>query len=187
MIEPSGVKDVSVGANHTIFIKNNGSLWAMGANYNGQLGDGTRNNRNQPVQIESSGVVAITTGTWGSYYLKSDGSLWSMGYNEHGQLGIGSTTGTGVKIPTEVVNSGVVSLAAGGYNTFFTKDDGSLWGMGNWDYSIGNAGRRALPQLNFMILAWFRQVLASVSFIHDYIGWFHVGNGFSWTGSMGIY
>ena len=144
MIEPSGVKDVSVGANHTIFIKNNGSLWAMGANYNGQLGDGTRNNRNQPVQIESSGVVAITTGTWGSYYLKSDGSLWSMGYNEHGQLGIGSTTGTGVKIPTEVVNSGVVSLAAGGYNTFFTKDDGSLWGMGNWE-PIGKTGQRAFP------------------------------------------
>ena len=32
MIEPSGVKDVSVAYHHTIFIKNNGSLWVMGSN-----------------------------------------------------------------------------------------------------------------------------------------------------------
>ena len=38
----------------------------------------------------------------------------------------------------------MVSLAAGGYNTFFTKDDGSLWGMGNWE-PIGKTGQRAFP------------------------------------------
>ena len=124
----------------------------MGSNYWGELGDGTRNNRNQPVQIESSGVVAIATGHWGSYYLKSDGSLWSMGYNVHGQLGIGLTTGTGDeysenrdrKVPTQVMGSGVVSLAAGGYNTFFIKEDGSLWGMGTGS-PLGNAGGSPSP------------------------------------------
>ena len=153
MIEPSGVKDVSVGANHTIFMKNNGSLWAMGANYNGENSEMELEiTAINPCRSNRAGFVAITTGTWGSYYLKSDGSLWSMGHNEHGQLGIGPTTGTGDgysenrdrKVPTQVVSSGVVSITAGAHNTFFIKDDGSLWGMGN-GITLGNAGGSSSP------------------------------------------
>ena len=34
-----------------IFIKSDGSLWAMGANMFGQLGAGTKTNRSTPVKI----------------------------------------------------------------------------------------------------------------------------------------
>jgi len=42
---------VSAGNNYTIAIKTDGTLWAWGANNNGQLGDGTTSQRNTPTQV----------------------------------------------------------------------------------------------------------------------------------------
>jgi hypothetical protein len=45
------VTRVAGGGGHSLFLKGDGSLWAMGENYYGQLGDGTYNNTNRPEQI----------------------------------------------------------------------------------------------------------------------------------------
>ncbi|HKI69259.1 MAG TPA: hypothetical protein VKA67_06705, partial [Verrucomicrobiae bacterium] len=50
-IVASNVVVVATGGWHSLFIKSDGSLWAMGANYNGELGDGTTNNAHIPIQI----------------------------------------------------------------------------------------------------------------------------------------
>ena len=43
---------IAAGDGHSLFLKNDGSLWAMGNNSYGQLGDGTvNNNTNRPEQI----------------------------------------------------------------------------------------------------------------------------------------
>ena len=41
-------------------MKTDGSLWSMGQNGYGQLGDGTTTNRNAPTQILSSGVASLS-------------------------------------------------------------------------------------------------------------------------------
>ena len=38
-------------SNHTVGVKTDGTLWAWGENWHGQLGDGTTTNRQSPVQI----------------------------------------------------------------------------------------------------------------------------------------
>ena len=48
---------------HTIlYIKSDGSLWGIGKNDYGQLGDGTTEDRHIPVMIEGTGVIAIAEG-----------------------------------------------------------------------------------------------------------------------------
>ena len=76
----------------SLFIKSDGSLWTMGKNDYGQLGDGTTVNRTNPVKIISSGVIACARGYRFNIFLKQDGSLWGMGHNSYGQLGDGTTT-----------------------------------------------------------------------------------------------
>ena len=132
-IVASGVTAIAAGYGHSLFLKSDGSLWAMGNNYLGQLGTGTTNDaRNRPEQIVVSGVTAVAAGSYHSLFLKSDGSLWAMGYNDSGQLGDGTTDSTNQ--PEQIVASGVTSLAAGGGHSLFIKSDGSLWAMGLNNY-----------------------------------------------------
>jgi len=66
------------GADGSLFIKSDGSLWVMGENQYGQLGDGSFNNTNRPEQIVPGGVTAIA-GSGHSLFIKTNGSLWAMG------------------------------------------------------------------------------------------------------------
>jgi alpha-tubulin suppressor-like RCC1 family protein len=42
---------VAVGGHHSLVLKTDGSLWAWGANGFGRLGDGTQDNRHQPIWV----------------------------------------------------------------------------------------------------------------------------------------
>jgi alpha-tubulin suppressor-like RCC1 family protein len=86
-IVASGVTAIAAGRGHSLFLKNDGSLWAMGDNGDGQLGDGTVDAQLFPEKIVASGVTAIAAGEYHSVFLKSDGSFWGMGHNDNGELG----------------------------------------------------------------------------------------------------
>jgi alpha-tubulin suppressor-like RCC1 family protein len=106
-----------------------GSLWDMGDNSQYQLGDGTRIQRNSPVQIVASGVQTVAAGAQHSLILKTDGSLWGTASNGYGELGIGTTWYT--YSPVQVLPGMVQAIAAGAYYSLVLKTDGSLWAMGN--------------------------------------------------------
>ncbi len=122
------VTKVAAGGTNSLFLKSDGSLWAMGYNAYGQLGDGTYSNTNRPKQIVASGVTAIAAGEAHSLFLKSDGSLWAMGANVYGQLGDGTYNNT--NRPEQIVAGGVTAIAGGSFHSLFLKSDGSLWAMG---------------------------------------------------------
>ena len=59
-------------------IKSDGTVWAWGDNYQGQLGDGTTTNRNTPVQVSGlTGVTAIAAGVGHTVAIKGDGTVWA--------------------------------------------------------------------------------------------------------------
>src|SRR5450432_1472428 len=80
----ASVTKIAAGGYHSLLLKNDGSLWAMGDNRSGELGDGTHNNTNLPEQIVVSNVTAIAAGGGHSLFLKSDGSVWGMGASYDG-------------------------------------------------------------------------------------------------------
>jgi len=88
-IVASNVTAIAAGYIHSLFVKSGGSLWGMGGNGGGQLGDGTYNNNNRPEQIVTNNVTAISAGVSHSLFLKSDGSLWGMGDDHFDELGDG--------------------------------------------------------------------------------------------------
>ncbi|MDH7483524.1 MAG: InlB B-repeat-containing protein [Spirochaetales bacterium] len=81
---------VDAGAAHTMILKADGTLWATGDNYFGQLGDATTTYRHIPVQV-MTGVQAVAAGGLHTMILKTDGTLWATGNNKSGQLGDGTT------------------------------------------------------------------------------------------------
>ncbi len=139
----SGVAAIAAGADHSLALKSDGSVWAWGANAFGQLGDNTKTSRSTPVQVLGpggtgtlSGVVAIAAGEDHSLAVKSDGSVWAWGYNVDGALGDNTTTNSST--PVQVLGpggtgtlSGVVAVAAGSFYSLALKSDGSVWAWGS--------------------------------------------------------
>ncbi|MCK6695286.1 MAG: chromosome condensation regulator RCC1, partial [Thermoanaerobaculia bacterium] len=83
-------QQVAAGGEHTLAIKNNGTLWAWGSNSLGKLGIGMQRDQYTPVQVGSdSNWAQVTAGGGHSLAIKSDGTLWAWGSNYAGQLGIG--------------------------------------------------------------------------------------------------
>ena len=127
-IVASGVTAIAAGENHSLFLKSDGSLWAMGFNSGGQLGDGTFASSIRPKEIVTNGVTAIAAGANHSLFLKSDGSVWAMGADFFGQLGDSANNDTAQ--PEEIIAGGVTAIAAGYDHSLFLKSDGSLWATG---------------------------------------------------------
>jgi alpha-tubulin suppressor-like RCC1 family protein len=69
---------VSAGHEHTAAIKSDGSLWAWGYNNCGQLGDGTKENRDKPVKIMDN-AAQVSAGYHYTMAIKQDGSLGVWG------------------------------------------------------------------------------------------------------------
>jgi len=126
----SGVKAIAAGNERSFFVRSDGSLWAMGGNGPGVLGDGTMEDAHRPIKIVDSGVVDVVATEESTLFLKDDGSLWGFGYNMCGQLGDGAENNV-VGVPEKIVDSGVAAIAAGANHSLFIKTDGTLWGMGN--------------------------------------------------------
>lgn len=124
---------------HSLALKADGTVWTWGKNTEGQLGDGTLNNSNIPVQVSGlSNVIAIAGGEYHSLALKNDGTVWAWGRNSNGQLGDSTTTNSSV--PVQVLYlSGVTDIKGGRYFSFALKSDSTVWSWGqNADGQLGD-------------------------------------------------
>ena len=118
------------GANHTVALKADGTVWAWGDNTNGEIGDNTTTPRLTPVQVSGlTNVIAVAAGDHFSVALKQDGTVWAWGINTSGQLGDG--TATQRLVPVKVNTLTLVSaISAGNSHCLAWKIDGTVWAWG---------------------------------------------------------
>ncbi|MEU5865812.1 hypothetical protein ABZ815_31905 [Nonomuraea sp. NPDC047529] len=111
----SGITEISAGIGHTLALGGDGTVWAWGRNWAGQLGDGTVNDHATPVRLGLSGVTHVSAGQGESLAVDSAGALRYWGDNTYGQAGNGvASAGNPVLAPAVVGGlSGVVTASAG--------------------------------------------------------------------------
>lgn len=78
----SNVTDVSAGGGHSLAVTAGGDVYSWGENANGQLGDGTRESRDEPVRVENvSDVTTVSAGGSQSAAVTGGGAAYTWGYN----------------------------------------------------------------------------------------------------------
>jgi alpha-tubulin suppressor-like RCC1 family protein len=76
----TGVVQVSAGGAHMLVLNADGTVWARGNNWFGQLGNGTETVSGTLIQVPRlTGVVQVSAGSFHSLALRSDGTVWEWG------------------------------------------------------------------------------------------------------------
>ncbi len=127
------------GSIHSVFLKNDGTVWAWGSNNYGQLGDGTTAERHTPVSgLTGVTEISVGSGSVHSLALKSDSTVWAWGYNYYGQLGDGTIIERHTPVPVSGLTD-VITIAAGSHHSLAVKSDGTVWAWGSNQFGkLGN-------------------------------------------------
>ncbi|MEJ7644665.1 MAG: T9SS type A sorting domain-containing protein [Chryseolinea sp.] len=123
---------VSAGQSFSMAIKTDGTLWAWGDNFYGQLGNGEVA-AYAPKQVgTATDWKLVSTGGQHTVALRNDNTIWSWGLNLDGQLGDGTLTNRPAPVKIGVANDWK-SIDAGYNHTLALAITGGLWGWGNND------------------------------------------------------
>ncbi|MEN3540807.1 hypothetical protein AAH991_37235 [Microbispora sp. ZYX-F-249] len=142
-----GFVKVASGADHSVAIAADGTLWSWGANDQGQLGDGTATGRPAPAQVPGmTNITEIAAGRGFTLAVRSDGTLWSWGRNDSGQLGTGAAN-VSQPVPRQVPGlTGITDVAAGTAHGLAARSDGTAWAWGlNDSGQLGDATTISRP------------------------------------------
>ena len=134
----TNVASIAAGcASYTSYaVQSNGTVWAWGYNYYGELGAGSTGGQSYyalPVP-NLTGVIGVVVGNYHALALTTNGTVYAWGYNGNGQLGNG-TSGTYnlSSVPilvTNLTNTYIVAVAAGYISSYALDSHGNVYAWG---------------------------------------------------------
>ena len=140
----SGVRTISTGSLHgCALIDASGGLKCWGYNAGGQLGDGTINNSETPVNVLGlgSGVVQVGAGVLHTCAVTTAGAAKCWGNNFYRQLGDGSDINRLSAVQVTGLDAGVAAIRAGYFHSCVRMTDATMRCWGNNFY--GETGTAA--------------------------------------------
>jgi alpha-tubulin suppressor-like RCC1 family protein len=164
---------VAVGSSFTLVLSNNGTIYGVGLNTYGQLGDGTVVSkitaRTKVGGLLNGKTVVDFCAGWGhTLAVDSNGALYAWGYNGFGQLGNGGTTNTPNPqlVQGDLTNMTVVQVACGMYHSTVLTRNGTVFVFGRGDsFQIGDgyAINRYLPVHIYMLGVIYKKRVVQVA------------------------
>ena len=126
------VRQISAAGFGGAALLTNGTVETWGDN--AALGDGSVGPRPTPAVVPGlTGIVQIANTGGHMLALDSGGRVWSWGNNAYGEIGNGTTSQVFDSDPTPVPVPGltsVVQVAAGAFDSFAVRSDGTVWAWG---------------------------------------------------------
>lgn len=121
---------LSAGVSHNLLLKSDSTLWSLGSNYQGELGNSTTVTHQSLTAVATDKKwIQIFAGDQRSMGIAADSSLWSWGLNQQGQVGDGTKV---IKyFPTQIA-AGQKWLQANGFfkHSAAIRSDSTLWVWG---------------------------------------------------------
>ena len=127
----SNTAAIGVGHSHACAVDAQGVVKCWGANDQGQLGDGTSQDRRTPVIVAGISAQRLAAGEYHTCALAQDQSVRCWGNNSMGQLGDGTQSPSSTPKPVMGLSQ-VIDLGAGFGHTCARRQDGAVycWGLG---------------------------------------------------------
>ncbi|WP_284641837.1 RCC1 domain-containing protein [Paenibacillus silviterrae] len=157
--ELTDIIQVAAGSNHALALRSDGKVFAWGANYSGQLGDGTTNSANLAAEVFNGMTWISADSTSPRSFAYGGGKLYGWGSNGNGELGLGNTDNRNV--PTEIplpAGKTPVSVSSGISHTIMMMSDGTTYGAGS------NYNKQITDDL------WTRQYLSFIQVASEVTG-----------------
>lgn len=164
------LRAISVGGFHACALNSNGRALCWGQNVQGQLGDGTDENRLLPTRVVGmrNDTRTITTGVFHSCAINRNRRAVCWGLNANGRLGDGTLTRR--LQPTRVANlpRGVRDISAGGsHSCAVTRNQRTLcWGF-NLNGQIGDGTNTARAEPSRVLGNGLRTRMVSAGLSHS--------------------
>jgi alpha-tubulin suppressor-like RCC1 family protein len=132
-----GVSSVAAGVSHALALKKDGTVWAWGKNWYGQLGTGHRDiesrkpeDSDYPVEVSGlKNIKQISAGYFRSLARADDGAVWRWGGYGNSEFLFPIVYEADIPVKIEI-HGKVISISSGGMHDVLLCDDGTVWTCG---------------------------------------------------------
>ncbi len=144
----SGAKVIVTGWRHSCAVTSLGGVKCWGNNHDGQVGDGSKEDRRTPQDVVGllERTIAIAAGERHSCAVTTTGGVKCWGQNHDGQLGDGTRRDRVTPVDVIGLTTGVAAITAGWRHTCALTTTGGVkcWGN-NHDGQLGNGTENDSP------------------------------------------